>query len=99
MNCGTDAIRIASRAPGGGGPTIDLRRSRSCHAAWVRLRSRSEGWLFALEVKNGPRYVAYGSEFFRAYTLMTGSRKPYRACIKQYSSDTWNCTGWHTTPQ
>jgi hypothetical protein len=96
MGCGKDARTIDKIKPGGGGPTVQLRRSSNCRAAWARLASKAGNWwIFRLEVKNGPYYIAYGSPNLKAYTRMSGSTRLYRACIKQYASDTWDCTRWH----
>jgi hypothetical protein len=92
--CDKDARTIDKVTPGGGGPKVELRYSKKCRAAWARMET-AVGWPFRLEVRNGPFYNAYGSLNYRAYTKMTGVSETYRACVKQYASDSWTCTGWH----
>ena len=94
MGCGKDARTIATSRPGGGGPKVELRYSKKCRGAWARLQ-RTPSWAFMLDVKGHPNYTAYGSSQYRAYTKMAGKPLKYRACVKQWSSDAWNCTGWH----
>ncbi|MEU6074899.1 DUF2690 domain-containing protein [Micromonospora sp. NPDC047074] len=94
MRCAKDAITIQQTKPGGAIP-VQLRWSKKCKAGWARLSSKAGNWwTFRLEVKNGPFYTAVGSPNFRAYTRMSGSSKPMRACIKQYASSSWICTRW-----
>lgn len=92
--CDRDARTLDKVTPGGGGPRIELRYSKKCKAAWARME-KAAGWPFRLEIRHGPFHNAHGSPNYRAYTKMTGVSETYRACVKQYSSDSWTCTGWH----
>jgi hypothetical protein len=95
MGCGRDARTIATRWPAGGGPRVELRYSKRCRAAWARLSSKTPSWAFMLSVKSHSNYTAYGSQFYRAYTKMAGRPLRFRACVKQWASSSWSCTGWH----
>ncbi|NUT04052.1 MAG: DUF2690 domain-containing protein [Hamadaea sp.] len=94
MGCAKDAITIQTTKPGAAIP-VQLRWSPKCKAGWARLTDKAGSWWsFRLEVNNGSYYTAVGSPYFKAYTRMSGSTKRMRACIRQYSSSTWNCTRW-----
>jgi hypothetical protein len=93
--CEKDAKTIATKSPGGGGPTVQLRYSKKCRSAWARLASKTPSWAFMLSVKDHPNYVELGSSEYKAYTQMAGKPLKYRACVKGWSSDKWYCTGWH----
>ncbi|GAB1690842.1 DUF2690 domain-containing protein [Krasilnikovia sp. M28-CT-15] len=87
------------------GALIELRRSRSCDAAWARVTNGScrPMWIpcgFVLEVSRGTtQYGANPTPGAQVWTTMWSFRNYVRACfVVDFVGDSYRrdgCTGWH----
>ncbi|MFB6987051.1 DUF2690 domain-containing protein [Streptomyces sp. NPDC056304] len=95
QGCGADAHDVPKstvRAPGGG-PSVRLRVSNRCSAAWARADKADHGWLFKIEIRQGKSYHGNPSPRAETYTAMVGTSHAYRACIQDVDKQ-WECSRW-----
>ncbi|MFF1905962.1 DUF2690 domain-containing protein [Kitasatospora sp. NPDC058218] len=93
--CDTDAETLTTVRATSGGPTVELRRSRTCSAAWIRFSTTAtDDWKAKLDIQGHDPYVINASPSYPAYSPMVGTSKSYRACVKEYmdAHDRWACT-------
>ncbi|WP_242645934.1 DUF2690 domain-containing protein [Streptomyces triculaminicus] len=95
QGCDQGADVLDRAIPSGGGPRVELRRSKRCSAAWARFDGpANENWRAKLDIQGRKPVIIHASQSYAAYTTMVGTSSRYRACIEEYGGG-WTCTKWH----
>lgn len=93
--CSGGASTVASVAPPGGGPSVELRWSGWCHANWARLQDPEPGaWNYWVQTWDGVTETSIPYDGY-AWTYMVDGTQLARACIQGYATSQYNCTGWN----
>jgi hypothetical protein len=101
MGCADSSTQsLESVTAPGGMPTVTLRYSGSCDAAWAR----GDHYWANIEVQESTDRVhlvaAYDVSVSDSiddvdWTYMVSFGDWTRACVEAYASNQWVCTGWH----
>jgi len=93
--CANGAQAVESVRPPGGGPSVILKWSKSCHANWARFGGGASAgyWNYWVETRDGRREDKLFNQAL--WTWMVNGNLLARACIQGYATNGYNCTGWH----